>query len=186
MTCDLCGKNEATVHLTEIIDDQTRELHLCEGCAQEKGASAAQEFGLADLLAGLTDIGSKLGGKRVPGEEPVACAQCGMTYEGFRKSGRLGCAGCYQTFRSTLAPLLKKIHGSAHHVGRIPAARGKKTEQAVNPLKELRARLKEAIAAEAFEEAAQLRDQIRALEGTKGTRGPERGMRKGETKRPSS
>ncbi|GAI49395.1 unnamed protein product, partial [marine sediment metagenome] len=51
MSCDICHKNEASVHLTEIIDNQITELHLCEECARQKGAQMEQHFGLADLLA---------------------------------------------------------------------------------------------------------------------------------------
>ena len=58
MTCDICGKKEATVHLTEIVNDKMTKLHLCEECAKEKGAEMEEHFGLSDLLAGLTDLGS--------------------------------------------------------------------------------------------------------------------------------
>ena len=59
MLCNICHKNEATVHLTEIIDNQITELHLCEECARQKGAQMEQHFGLADLLAGLADLGQQ-------------------------------------------------------------------------------------------------------------------------------
>ena len=36
MICDVCGKKEATVHLTEIVNDKMTKLHLCEECATEK------------------------------------------------------------------------------------------------------------------------------------------------------
>ena len=55
MTCDICGKKKATVHLTEIVDEQMSEMHLCEECARQKSAQMEQQFGLADLLAGLSD-----------------------------------------------------------------------------------------------------------------------------------
>ena len=161
MTCDLCSKNEATVHLTEIVDDQTRELHLCESCAREKGATAASHFGLAELLAGLADFGTKF----EPGTKPkVTCSQCGMTYEDFRKSGRLGCGGCYETFHRFLAPLLKRIHGSTQHVGKTPVVAGSAPVEPPDSLAQLKERLKTAVAQEAFEEAARLRDRIRASE----------------------
>ncbi len=57
MLCDICGKNPATVHLTEIIDDQMNELHLCEECARQKSAQMEQQFGLSDLLAGMAEFG---------------------------------------------------------------------------------------------------------------------------------
>ncbi len=56
MLCNICGKNPATVHLTEIIDEQMNELHLCEECARQKSAQMEQQFGLSDLLAGLADF----------------------------------------------------------------------------------------------------------------------------------
>ena len=176
MTCNLCSKNEATVHLTEVINSETRELHLCEACAREKGAEAVEQFGaagqggaeltggLAELLAGLADLGAKLpGGAAVQG---ITCPQCGMTYEDFKKSGRLGCGACYEAFRRVLAPLLKKIHGSTGHSGLVPAAvapaKGDETPPDLPTLKE---QLKAAVAAESFEEAARLRDRIRTAEG---------------------
>lgn len=177
MTCDLCSKSEATVHLTEVIDSQTRELHLCEECAREKGAEAVEQFGaaaneqltggLAELLAGLSDLGTKLpGGAAV---RSITCPQCGLTYEDFRKSGRLGCGDCYEAFRKVLAPLLKRIHGSAAHSGRTPPEpEPAKPAPAAKPdLPKLKEQLKEAVAAESFEEAAKLRDKIRIAEGKK-------------------
>ena len=162
MTCDLCTKNEATVHLTEIINDQSRELHLCESCAKEKGTAAGQQFGLGELLAGLAEFGPKL---EAEAKLKPVCPKCGMTYDDFRKTGRLGCGTCYEAFRKFLAPLLKRIHGSTKHEGRQPIFMKAKTAAAskedVNTLKE---RLKAAVTAESFEEAIHLRDQIRALE----------------------
>lgn len=209
MTCDLCGKNEATVHLTEIINDQTRELHLCEPCAQEKGAAAAEQFGLAGLLAGLTEAGLKPGLRA--GEGPK-CPRCEMTYEDFRKSGRLGCGGCYETFRKYLAPLLKRIHGSTEYAGALappaagraaaagragavgktigraePAAKAGRGPGPADLLARLKEQLREAVAAERFEEAARLRDKIRALEPRKGPApSPKRGQVSSAKKGPGS
>ena len=36
MTCQRC-QNEASVHLTETVDGQRRELHLCAACAGKAG-----------------------------------------------------------------------------------------------------------------------------------------------------
>jgi protein arginine kinase activator len=162
MLCDLCGKNQATVHLTEIIDDQMTELHLCEECARQKSVQMEQQFGLADLLAGLAE----LGGKTVEEKESVErikCSNCELTYDDFKKVGRLGCSECYTAFKKYLLPLLKKIHGSSRHLGKLPkvrAAAEKKTSQ----LDELRHRLQVAIEREEFEEAANIRDEIKELE----------------------
>ena len=91
------------------------------------------------------------------------CPHCGLTYADFRKSGRLGCAQCYYTFKDSLSSLLKRVHGSSEHVGKVPALAGK--EVAVSrTLKELREKLHRSIQKEEFEEAAKLRDRIRELE----------------------
>ena len=98
MQCDICHKNEATVHLTEIIDNQITELHLCEECARNKGAQMEQHFGLADLLAGLADLGQSF---EVVGKTELKCPNCGLTYQDFRRVGRLGCSECYQAFKDS-------------------------------------------------------------------------------------
>jgi len=167
MLCDICGKNPATVHLTEIIDEQMNELHLCEDCARNKSAAMEQQFGLSDLLAGMADFEKPSAEK----EEVVTlkCPACGLTYADFKKIGRLGCGECYNVFRKYLAPLLKRIHGSNQHIGKTPIKI--KTTSRVYKKKtdpqELKNQLQDAIQREAFEEAARLRDMIKEIEGKK-------------------
>jgi protein arginine kinase activator len=163
MLCDVCGKKPATVHLTEIIDEQMNELHLCEDCAHQKSAAMEQQFGLSDLLAGMADF-EKPSNKE---EEMITakCSSCGLTYADFKKIGRLGCGECYNVFRKYLAPLLKRIHGSNQHIGKSPL-KGKTITKAFKKKEgpeELKIRLQKAIQEEAFEEAAQLRDQIKKI-----------------------
>ena len=174
MLCDICGKNPATVHLTEIIDEQMNELHLCEECARTKSSAMEQQFGLSDLLAGMVDFEQKNKEEGIPA---VKCPACGLTYADFKKIGRLGCGQCYNVFRQYLAPLLKRIHGSSQHVGKNPVRRAKpvKTGAAApagapsaaskrkTGLQELKMQLAKAIEKEAFEEAAALRDQIKKI-----------------------
>ena len=177
MVCDVCKTNQATVHLTEIVDEEMTELHLCEGCARKKSASMEQHFGLSDLLAGLADFGAQLGEES---DVKIACPNCGMTYDDFKRIGRLGCSECYEAFRKSLSGLLKRIHGSGQHVGKAP--KGKAVQEghheirrnaSPEPVKEkpqkseleiLQEKLKKAIHDEAFEEAATLRDKIRSLD----------------------
>jgi protein arginine kinase activator len=162
MLCDICKKNPATVHLTEIIDEQMNELHLCEDCARHKSAAMEQQFGLSDLLAGMADFE-----KPDKDEENVAvkCPNCNLTYADFKKVGRLGCGECYNAFRKYLAPLLKRIHGSNQHVGKSPF----KEKAILKPgrkntdLDGLKAQMQKAIQREDFEEAARLRDQIKKI-----------------------
>ncbi len=167
MVCDICGKNQATVHLTEIVDDQMTELHLCEECARQKSEQMEQQFGLSDLLAGMVDFGKPVQDKI---DVSLKCKKCGLTYTDFKKIGRLGCGECYTAFKKFLAPLLKRIHGSNQHLGKIPLKESKGAVKKVVDLDTLRQRLTRAIETEAFEEAARIRDQIKELEKNQQTK----------------
>ncbi|MFH1655275.1 MAG: UvrB/UvrC motif-containing protein [Candidatus Omnitrophota bacterium] len=161
MLCDICKKIQATVHLTEIVDEQMTELHLCEQCAKQKSIQMEQQFGLADLLAGLTDLSKQA--KEDIGHVALRCPNCGLSYEDFRKVGRLGCSKCYVTFKRYLSSLLKKIHGSNQHIGKTPV-KVSRTVKVKSELQDLKDRLQKAVLAEEFEEAAKIRDKIRELE----------------------
>ncbi|MFH0935429.1 MAG: UvrB/UvrC motif-containing protein [Candidatus Omnitrophota bacterium] len=160
MLCDICHKNPATVHLTEIVDNQMTELHLCEECAQAKSAQMEQQFGLSDLLAGMAEFSKP---QKEAETVSAKCSNCGLTYTDFRKIGRLGCGECYSSFRKYLAPLLKRIHGSNQHLGKSPLKISRVIKKKMD-LQELRNRLKTAIETEAFEEAAKIRDKIKEIE----------------------
>ena len=158
MFCEVCGKKEATVHYTEVIDDELMEMHLCEGCAKKKGESVKAPFSLSDLLAGLADL-------KVPEgiDAKQKCPVCGLTYSDFKKLGRLGCGACYENFKSSLTPLIKKIHGSTKHVGKT-LTRVAGTDKTERKLNQLRRELDKAIQQEEFEKAADLRDEIKKTE----------------------
>ena len=165
MICDECGVNDATIKLMTISGGEKRERHLCTECM----AKAKKQFGALDLssLAGL--IGGLLQAvkQQDDGEPPEAeldlvCADCGQTYEEFRETGFLGCHACYEAFRAPLETTLKRIHGQTQHNGRVPG--GSSSNLSIRlEMERLKQRLGRAIAEEAYEEAARLRDQIRAL-----------------------
>lgn len=165
MLCDICAKKKATVHLTEIVDEQMSEMHLCEECAREKSVQMEQQFGLADLLAGLSDFGKQV--KNVQ-KVNLKCANCGITYDDFRKFGRLGCSMCYESFKTYLGSLLKKIHGSDRHIGKSPMKIPQAERKKMDDLQDLKDQLQQAVQMEDFEQAASLRDKIRELEKKEG------------------
>lgn len=171
MKCEVCGKKKATVHLTELIDEKVSELHICEDCAREKSVQMEQQFGLADLLAGLSDFGKPMEEKPEEPQQILKCPNCSTTYQEFKKHGRLGCSECYQTFQRQLGSLLKKIHGASRHTGKAPKHIAAKavpeasvqtaTEGSIEEMKE---QLQQAVLCEDYERAAKLRDQIRSME----------------------
>jgi protein arginine kinase activator len=162
MSCDQCREREAVIHLTQIVNDQVTTLHLCERCAAEKGVEspgAVAKTPLGSFLAAM--------GKEVEAPAPRTadtCARCGGSLQDFRESGRLGCPECWRAFEAPLRDLLRRLHGSTHHVGERYAdhrdpAREPKLEAA-----DLREQLRAAVESENFELAAELRDRLRVLE----------------------
>jgi protein arginine kinase activator len=158
MKCEVCDKNTATVHYTEIINEELREMHLCEWCAQQKEALVKPNFFTAEFLSGLFDASQLFTEKQTE-----KCAQCGFSHSDFQKLGRLGCSECYRTFKKQITPLLKRVHGSSQHVGNVPPAI-KGSASVRENLSRLRQELKTVISKEKFEEAARLRDKIREIE----------------------
>jgi protein arginine kinase activator len=168
MLCQDCNQNESTVHLTQIVNNKKLVLNLCKDCAEKRGFHSPFEhmpFPLAELVTGM--VGPKAStpksGRR--STKVKKCPGCGMTFEDFGKSGRLGCGQCYKTFHVELTDLLRKIHGSPVHRGKGMAVE----PELAKPMKEesrLREELKKAVEDEDFEKAASLRDQIRSLMGT--------------------
>ena len=161
MICNLCGTQEASIHLTEIVNSQMIEIHLCETCAQEKGTDFKTHFNLTELLAGFVDPGksAKTPEKRFAGK----CPECALTYDEFGKSGRLGCPACYEAFSKMLLPLIKRVQRSTRHVGKRPSRVSAESSQS-QELQLLQNRLAKSVQMEEFEEAARLRDEIRQAE----------------------
>jgi protein arginine kinase activator len=165
--CGVCAKREAVVTFTHIVDDVKQTLLLCQECASEKNikvriAPAAQAKDAPVLVKEIKIELAKLAGAE--GDGGAHCPTCEMSYEEFKKIGRLGCPHCYDAFAPQLERLLKRIHGDNRHRGKGPMEAAQ-SAQAADELERLRDELAQAVAEEAFEEAAQLRDRIRVLEG---------------------
>lgn len=165
MMCDECSIRPAQFHLTAISGEEKTERNLCAVCMAkyQKQIPGLDFSNLAGLISGfLESAAAKKGGEEVPDEyASLACPSCGTTYAAFQKTGMLGCAQCYQAFRKPLEGLLMRVHGNTQHAGRIPG--GVKSDVSIRMnIDRLRQELVKSIASEEYEEAARLRDQIRA------------------------
>lgn len=168
MLCGLCKQKNATVHLTQIANEKMQKVDLCEDCAKEKGVNDPAGFSLADMLLGL---GASQEMAAASGDPDVKCPGCGFTQAEFKKSGRLGCAECYETFSEGLDALLKTMHKGTRHTGKVPAGMQLR-DDLEKQLKELQSQLDAAVAAEKFERAAELRDDIKKARHALGERAP--------------
>ncbi|MDP2479019.1 MAG: UvrB/UvrC motif-containing protein [Candidatus Palauibacterales bacterium] len=165
MRCDNCGEREAEIHLTQIVDSELTTLHLCSECAGEKGVPTQVGLGSAPLTDFLAQM-EKGTSDSALSVEAEACPYCGTTAADFRRTGRLGCSQCWAHFEPKLRALLRRIHGSTQHVGKLylGAAEEDVGVDADARIGTLRRRLERAIELEDFETAADLRDRIRELE----------------------
>lgn len=165
MLCDICKKNDATIHLTQIVEGKMLKVDLCETCSKAKGIQETAGFSLADLLVGLGSA------EEMKAESPgVRCPVCGFSQADFKKTGRLGCSACWEAFEAGLASLLKAMHKSDRHVGKVPG-KAAHTIAISEKIQEFNRDLEKAVSAEKYEEAAQIRDQIRELESKLKTSG---------------
>jgi protein arginine kinase activator len=159
MICDVCKTHTATVYLTQIVDGNMKKINLCEACSKEKGVADPTGFALADLLLGLGE------NQQVEqASQTEHCPVCGFTQADFKKTGRLGCSACYGTFSDALGSLIKAMHKGTQHAGKIPARLYRDLAR-TDRLNELRKHLEDAVSKEDYEKAANLRDEIRQLEG---------------------
>jgi protein arginine kinase activator len=163
--CDHCGKRKATVHYTEVIGGKVTDLHLCAQCADKKGLAkpvSKSKFSVADFLAGLAE---GLKPDELEKETQIRCTACGLSYAEFRRSGKLGCGECYSSFASRIDPLLRRIHGSTRHAGKVIRKTGARAELK-RELAELQKKLDTAVRDEKFEDAASLRDRMKSIQST--------------------
>ena len=161
--CQVCKKNVATVH--ELIVATKEEKHLCEQCYQKINLEQASQVIPMEALKKLF-LQGQTPGSVPPVQKETRCSSCGMTISEFRRLGRFGCENCYGTFRKQLTGLLESVHGETRHVGMRPEPG---QEDLPSPGRErlrrekLEQELKRAVAAEKYEEAARLRDELRRL-----------------------
>lgn len=191
MLCQNCGKNEANIKYTQIVNGIKKQMTLCDKCAKELGIEDL-DFNMpihfSSFLDDMFDVNDFIP-NLIGNNTSIAqkCEKCGMTYEDFLKEGKFGCNECYNTFSNKIDALLKNIQGTNRHVGR----RGKFIEdnkvkdsskvensnkveenrkikeqegKTSNQLEMLKERLKLEIKEERYEDAAKTRDEIKKIE----------------------
>ena len=165
MMCEDCGIRPAKFHLMTIINGDRVERNLCPTCMakHQKQIPGIDFSNLAGILNSLLESKPSQAQDNVDEEyEGLVCEQCGMTYLEFQKCGMLGCANCYQAFKTPMTALLQRVHGNTQHAGRVPGGVHSGTSIRMN-IDRLKQKLQKAVADEEYEQAARLRDAIRAL-----------------------
>ena len=133
MLCQKCGERQATFHYKQNINGKKTEIYLCEQCRKEMAGEDFFDNGLnwndffGVFESPLSLFGSAGSGTAVQNaaaapvkHQPVICEHCGMRFEDFKNTGTLGCGYCYDTFKNRMDGVLKRLHGSTKHKGRLP------------------------------------------------------------------
>ena len=161
MKCQNCGKNNANVRYTQVINGDKMELFLCDECANEMNIGMNFNFGINDVFSSFFDDFTGL--KTITMPEIIKCKNCGLSYDEFAKTGMLGCEECYDTFSSRLDGILNRLHGSNRNLINKNANRINENKE-ISELDKLKDELKVCIEKEEYEKAAVLRDKIKKLE----------------------
>lgn len=154
MLCQKCGKNQGEGTFRCFSENGWVTMWLCPACAREEEAipcKGKQAPSLEDLLPPVPEMTSS----------PGRVCRCGAREEEVRRTGKPGCAHCYETFRDIFAPLISRIQGDAHHQGQVP-----RSQEGRQTILRLRQQLQQAVEREEYEKAALLRDTLHQMENT--------------------
>lgn len=161
MLCEECGSHPACVHLLKVLNGVKTEKHLCENCASAVGElcfTTGIHFSVNDLVKAMFSQEMK-----PSSDAELSCPNCGMAFENFSNSGKIGCNVCYEVFFEQLEPILRRVHGTNCHTGKVPHKAGTAVRLRLQ-VKGLRQELDRSVQREDYENAAKLRDNIRNLE----------------------
>lgn len=176
MLCQECHNAPAAVHVKKRQGDEEISIHLCRACAKKMGWNNPLEdvkFPLAQFISSMMHDMSVGSAHEAAQDADASCSECGLSFEEFSRTGRLGCGHCYEAFRASMQELLRRIHGNTHHEGRRPSNAPdvpEEVQEKSTSLRQLKADLDRAIADEDFEKAAELRDRIRSEGDAKKTK----------------
>lgn len=186
MLCQNCGKNEVNFRYTQIVNGVKKEMALCDKCAKKLGLYNDMDFSMPISMSSflgnmLSDYEDEAFLPSFSGITTSKCNNCKTDYDEFIETGLLGCENCYNVFSSKIDSLLKNIHGSNRHVGRLSKfiensnnlgefkkgekkVKTNKTEK-TSKIEDLKEKLNKAIKEERYEDAAKIRDEIKKEEG---------------------
>ncbi len=169
MLCDICKKNEATIHYKEFVGGTQKSLNVCAECAQKHDKTSGLNFSAFNLAEMLCNFGNLVKNDSPAGKEDsgksCVCPRCGRSLHDLRESGgRLGCAECYKVFAPVLDEVIGRVQRGKIHTGKRPGRHRSCGAERSARLIRLKKELADLIKTENYEQAAVVRDEIRKLE----------------------
>lgn len=181
MKCENCGKNEANVRYTQIINGEKKQMFLCEECSEKLGINDIHFNMPINFTNFLSDFFNDVNSfdliPTLGGTNTLKCTKCGLDWDEFLHTGKFGCSNCYSDFEMKIDPILRSLQGATTHIGRLgDVKQGNEVKQNLDDKLEtqeqknlskqekLKEDLKQAIKEERYEDAAKLRDEIKKQE----------------------
>ena len=183
MKCENCGKNDANVKYTQIINGEKKQMFLCEECSEKLGVNDIHFNMPISFTNFLTDFFDDMNEVSLMPKldnmvkKDLSCTKCGLTWDDFLHTGKFGCSNCYSDFELKIDPILRSLQGATSHVGRLGDVKlgnnikqnlddkiSEEKEKNLSNLEKLKEDLKQAIKEERYEDAAKIRDEIKKQE----------------------
>lgn len=166
MKCDICGKEKAVLHIQEIIGNERHQINICKDCEvngniMEKCLEL--EFDNIDtVFPNYRSLPSKKKKKKIPNTNKV-CKVCGYSLDDFLKTGIISCPKCYDSFKSDMSKVVKKIHRENKHIGKI-SNKNLTYKNIESKIEQYQQEIDLLIKIEKYEEAALIRDKLESLQ----------------------
>ncbi len=160
MICDVCKNKNADISVEQSIGSNVKHIFLCRDCAKKWGLEMFPE----NLDISITKLLNKYD-KNKKNEELnyLSCPYCGKKLSEIQKDKKIGCINCFLCFKSEITNILRKVKTNIKYTGKVQNAVPKEFSQKLSIL-ELKQKLQKALNAEEYEQAALLRDELKALE----------------------
>ncbi len=132
MRCSVCGSDRAKI-FTRQAEGKELRLTLCPDCYARLYPTEESDDFLTSFV-GHTERKTR-----------KECPSCGTTLDDFSRTGLLGCAHCYETFREELMPTVRYLQGKTVHVGKTPGGAAEADYDALSALVREQEYLRDAI-----------------------------------------
>ena len=162
MLCQKCHKKRATIRYAEVVDGHVTDQFWCKDCMALQ-RSESDGFELSEVSSARPSKASihKVVSRVVRAQR--TCPQCETRLQSVLDTKMMGCPACYVQFADEIPALAAKLHEAQVHRGKAPHQTDARTQLRTD-LQSKRTLLRSVLKSENYEAAAQLRDEIRALE----------------------
>ena len=168
MNCNICRKEKAVLHITEQIGGEFEKISICKKCNEELRII---EKCLEDNDNKLFSVLPKLPNRKSVSIKKVVkkknykkiCNVCGYSLNDFLITKNVACPKCYNSFGDFVGKIVKKIHSSNKHIGKI-ANINLSNEDIEKEISKHRDNMELLKKMEKYEEANKLKNRIKNLE----------------------